>query len=267
MPTKLERHLEIRHSGPAPEGSGHLGDAPCQFDRWCADPMMSTSFFGARHAWKFQQWMDRHSPCQLPKKSPKLRKVASILPSAAHPVQLSLDATIPVESCSVSPGATVDLGGTAWKAILEEEVAEFGPLPDGLHLHPATADAFFRSTPMIDAVSTELYIDGSANDQHAGWSAVMIQYDRTGAFKFQGCCCGPVLLNQDSEHWMGAVSINNIAAELQAMIVAQSLVLKKKWNHQVTTRPDLQFSHHLAVMRVGAKNAILWHQWWLPWVV
>lgn len=171
-----------------------------------------------------------------------------------YPVQLSLDATIPVERCLVSPGARVDLGGTAWKAILEEEVAEFCPLPDGLHLHPATADAFFRSTPMIDAVSTELYIDGSANDQHAGWSVVMIQYDRTGAFKFQGCCCGPVLLNQDSEHWMGAVSINNIAAELQAMIVAQSLVLKKRWNHQVTIRPDLQFSHHLAVMRVGAKN-------------
>ena len=241
-------------SDSAPERSGYLGEAPCQLDRWCVDPVISSSFDGACSFQKFGRWMDRHLPCtpHIPdhKSASRVERVLS----QTHRVQISLEASLPILPCGDSFHVPIDLGGDAWENAFSEATVELAPLPDGLRLHPATAAAFLASAQSVDVERTELYIDGSANDQHAGWSVVVVQYDRLGAFKFQGCCCGPVLLNESSDHWMGATQVNNISAELQAMCVAQTIALKQRWKHRVTIRPDLQFSHHLAVLRVGAKE-------------
>ena len=106
----------------------------------------------------------------------------------------------------------------------------------------------------VESNFTEIYIDGSSHDSGAGWSVVIVSPDQHGLARFQGCIYGYVNTNDVAPTWIGASAASNIDAELQAMIVAQMFVLARDDFGRVVIRPDLQFSHHLAALKVGSKT-------------
>ena len=243
----------------APSGSTGAcvcpGEAPCQSDRWCADPGKDTVSFGPDCVKKFCSWMD----ARLPVRSKFVKSVGgssndSVVSSTPR-VQISLEASLPCGHCRPSPqGARVQVYDDFWKELTQPDQIRLVPIPDGVQLHSATAKALFHCRPCHKVVKSWIYIDGSANDLSAGWAVVVLNEGSLGEIEFVGCLCGAVCTNDVSEAWMGARQATNIDAELQAMIVAQITAIAALQGSTVVIRPDLQFSHQLATLSVGARK-------------
>ena len=170
-------------------------------------------------------------------------------------VQISLEASLcdcfPVDEAA---GVKIQVHHPGWSAGNESCNCEFGPIPDGICVHPATAIALEKCKPCVDVAQFQLFIDGSACTTAAGWSVVVLAVGSQGETQLVGCLCGAVCTNEALPEWFGASSATNIDAELQAMVVAQLVALSMVSTAPVVIRPDLQFSHDLADRRVGARK-------------
>ena len=106
---------------------------------------------------------------------------------------------------------------------------------------PDTRQSAFVSQP---AARYSVYIDGSCNGVTAAWSLVV-----TACFAdtevFVGATFGQVSINPDDPRWVGADTVDNISAELNAMVIA--LATCHAWNTgtPVCIRPDLSLSRML----------------------
>ena len=171
------------------------------------------------------------------------------------PVQISLQASV-----APSPSPKIELNDAlpqllwfeceAWYyEMTQANPIVLHPLPEGLTVQPVSYWALLHvppSQPDPTALpSYRLYVDGSASSTHAGWGLILTQV--TGpAEVFVGCTHGKVCLEPENPHWVGATTVDNISAELTAMVVAQSVVLR--WPHSAafTICPDLSLSRMLA---------------------
>ena len=245
--------LWISPSHEPPE-IGNSSDAPCPCDRWCADLEVVSYPVGESEASALCKWMECNTPWKrdiLPTEvsTEGFEKPANDL---VPKVLISLEATLPLDNPprkDEHPRVTVQ--DDTWKLHLGNESTQFAPIPDGIKLHPATAAAILGRG--VECTSTEIYIDGSSHDEGAGWSVVVVSPDPHGIARFKGCIYGYVNTNDVAPTWIGASTASNIDAELQAMIVAQMVVLTRADLDTVVIRPDLQFSHHLAALKVGSK--------------
>ena len=231
------------------------GDAPCQFDRWCADPCNYTVPFGEDCVTRFCKWMDKTVPVRS--KKPLVASSHDFAPRAVPPpkVSISLEASLCCQPSNEEPlGAIVRVHDECWRTLQQDDNILLAPLPDGLRVHPATAQALLKCHPCKVVARTTIYIDGSADDLAAGWAVVVVHEGTDGEVEFAGCLCGTVCVNEAHADWIGATSATNIDAELQAMVVAQLLALQTVPGRAVVIRPDLKFSHQLACLSVGARN-------------
>ena len=241
----------------------HTLYALTQMAQDCADPQNTCV------AWHGSQELLPHQPFHLehgmaliiaihrhlypqPGQSDPWEKVAP--KSSCPPVQLSLQACIPDDqrSCQIDDALPQLLWfeSDAWlHDLAQAPPLVLHPLPDGLHIPPVSywelvQDSQHGDTD-LDSPKLTFYVDGSAKGPHAAWGLIVTCWDGTSE-TFLGCSYGQVHLAPDHPHWIGAMTTDNIAAELTAMAVAQSTVLRWPVHADLTIRPDLSLSRMLA---------------------
>eukprot|EP00435_Cladocopium_sp_Y103_P056468 s2453_g19.t1 len=174
-------------------------------------------------------------------------------------VVISLEASVPIDQPIFQPdrSAWCFSEHESWNSGLSDSIGtKFVSLPEGLDLHAAT----FEALHLQDSVENhqperiELFVDGSASQNRAGWAVVAVSVSTSGCV-FQGCLAGTVTLNPRDPTWIGAKDLSNIDAELTAMAVAQNVGLQVSHAWPVVIRPDLQFSHQLAVQQATSQHS------------
>ena len=236
-----------------PESVGSLEEAPCPSDRWCAESGTATPLFGEDVVKEFSTWIDWHTPLWTKHCNPVGEKAKEFAVASTPRVCLSLEATLPTrQHLPAGDQRRIQVHSEHWDSLLSSEPTQLAAIPDGLQLHPATAHALQGGSE--DGELLEIYIDGSSGDCGAGYSVVAVRVGSLGQASFQGCIYGWICTNEVDTGWVGAHSTGNIDAELQAMLVAQIVALTCYKQEHVVIRPDLQFSHHLAALRVGSRE-------------
>ena len=121
------------------------------------------------------------------------------------------------------------------------------PLPEGLRLPDVCYWPLIHPTPSDNpAHQLTLYLDGAANGTHAAWSVIATINLPIGEV-FIGCMHGCVHLEPAHPQWIGADAMDNIAAELSALAMAQTCALRWPYSdHQICIRPDLSLSRTVA---------------------
>ena len=123
------------------------------------------------------------------------------------------------------------------------------PLPEGIQIPPVSYWALLQEPPPadqgLDRPHLSIYVDGSAKGPHAAWGLIVTSCQGS-CETFVGCSYGKVQLSPEHPQWIGATSTDNISAELTAMVMAQSTVLRWPVHADFTIRPDLSLSRMLA---------------------
>eukprot|EP00435_Cladocopium_sp_Y103_P025543 s4003_g6.t1 len=130
----------------------------------------------------------------------------------------------------------------------------------------AFLDASF-SPACSDAV-WEIYVDGATSATAAAWSVVVVRSSSTGT-SFHGQLSGPVALQPSSAWWIGATTLDNIAAEFTSLLVAMSVVHSGQLDGKSVLRPDLALSraiaHHQCSTSSNPLLANMIRLWW-SWI-
>ena len=219
------------HSNATTEGGKRK--APCLSDRWCAD--LSTSSSGNTDGNLLHQKIQTQKPVVL-----SLEAVIETTPRDTSPEAIILEKTTP---------AIFRFDCHSWSEVIHQDFKmQLGPLPDGLVVKDATLIHMLR--PCIDVndspTAYEIYVDGSAWQDGAGWSVVVVQVFASGNTRFHSCGAGLVEVDVNSKNWIGADETDNVAAELTAFVVAQWVALTKCNDLPTTIRPDLKLSAKIA---------------------
>ena len=185
-------------------------------------------------------------------------------------VVLSLEASLP---CSIDFGPQqLDDNTSALLWFHHESWADYcrslppihvHPLPDGLKVPRVAYPAFLDPTlecPLA-GFDWEFYVDGSTTSIGAGWSVVVIQNTDEGSC-FCGQLHGQVQFDQAHEQWLGADTLDNIAAEFIAYVERRS------WHFQVNSLDALQFAQtcsRAVPLQYKSKSLLPTHVWpcWL----
>ena len=252
-----------------PCGSIEEGEAPCPSDRWCADPDSLDFMADLQCLWIDQiphKWPtpQRVGPsCRMTKREMAFQKVErkedenNFETSISSPVVLALDHIVP--KCVTNPdGLRLPCRNTWLSSIFQAWDHPLWPLPDGLKVHHATADALSKSEQPIRqfGVQTYAYIDGSASISGAAWAIAIVD---TGQNQY-GCnvdsLCGVLfgMLPRDSSssRWWGTQYNDSIDAELSACIVAISWYLANGDHSKgLILCPDLMYTIQLVEGNCG----------------
>eukprot|EP00435_Cladocopium_sp_Y103_P056901 s1056_g19.t1 len=136
-----------------------------------------------------------------------------------------------------------------WFDALHHAELSFVALPEGLQLHASTYHALqqpdqYRNPQFAHQVA--MYVDGATGKGRAAWSIAFVQFDGLGVPHLLGCVAGLVSVAQTDRDWYGASSLDNIAAEFQALLLAQAAGLVVDFALPVVLRPDLQLGVQIA---------------------
>ena len=194
----------------------------------------------------------RQNDDQLPKKNHE----GSCPSKSRCPVQISLDAVLTPAGDPDNPAfddtlSTLQwLHDDNWAATCANALAfSLQPLPDGMHVPLESFAAIDDPTlvPPCGDGQWELYVDGATSSTAASWSVVVVRAQDHSTF-FHGQISGPVEINSALPAWIGADTLDNIAAEFEAFIAALLLALGGQLQGNVILRPDLRLSRAIAVM-------------------
>ena len=180
------------------------------------------------------------------------QEMVSAAHEKGHRVILSLDAVLP----TAPPNTTWDdsqpqllwFTHEAWLFKLSRAPpCKLHPLPEGLRIQDVCYWPLIHPTPADHpAHQLTLYLDGAANGTHAAWSVIATINLPIGEV-FIGCMYGCVHLEPDNPQWIGADAMDNIAAELSALAMAQTCALRWPYSdHLICIRPDLSLSRTVA---------------------
>eukprot|EP00435_Cladocopium_sp_Y103_P037200 s1179_g9.t2 len=136
-----------------------------------------------------------------------------------------------------------------WPKLISDVEVCFGQLPEFVPLSPATLHALELPELYVEPALANMsvyYVDGSSDGLRAAWSVVHVVYSSDGVPMFSGCLAGPVELCASHENWIGAVSADNVAAELTATLAALVSTFCADASLPVVIRPDLRLSAMLA---------------------
>ena len=174
------------------------------------------------------------------------------------PVQLTLEAVLPAESTHADSALDDTLPQMLWFTdeawllrIQRCQPCTLRPLPEGLRLPDVCYWPLVHPVPP-DPDSTSpltLYLDGSANGTHAAWSVIatlQVTQSEQVVEAFIGCLYGVVQISPGHPTWVGAQTMDNIAAELSALAFAQQVALRWPHDHSICIRPDLSLSRLVA---------------------
>ena len=167
-------------------------------------------------------------------------------------VSISLEAVIPEHSTPPQLDDTKPqllwFEHEAWLLHLSHQLpCVLHPLPDGLKIPDVSYWPLLAPmAPENDQHDLTLYLDGAANGTHAAW-AVIATVNLPEGEVFVGCMHGCVHLDSNHPLWIGADAMDNIAAELTALAMAQTLALRWPYpRHAICIRPDLSLSRLIA---------------------
>ena len=190
---------------------------------------------------------------------------AAPLALATSPVTISLCASLVPNGDPDRPAFHDDRSTLVWlhddtwaaTCTLKEQIPLL-PLPDGMHVPLETYDALLHAAavPPRAEAQWEIYVDGATSSTSAAWSVVIIQVVDQGTM-FHGRLSGPVVTNSDSALWIGATSLENIAAEFQAFVVALLIVHSQQLPGKILIRPDLSLSRAIAQFECGTTSNVV----------
>lgn len=236
----------------------HIDPDPQDLDPWDLTDFRHTNPPDKTKAYRDGLIPPQISDCQLADslrqvvqpKDPSQHEISSRTPK----VPLCLEITLPEPTAVSWTQLQPDTSAILWfqksnwaQHCLQFPIAPPHPLPEGLKIHPASYGALL-APPLASAPETwkwEIYVDGSAHNQAAGWSVIVVGGDQEGT-RLWGCYAGQVQLAPQHPQWFGAEKIDNITAELTAFIVAQDVCLRLIPDADVTIRPDLMLSQMVA---------------------
>eukprot|EP00438_Fugacium_kawagutii_P027519 Skav210832 [mRNA] locus=scaffold6695:3819:5322:- [translate_table: standard] len=118
---------------------------------------------------------------------------------------------------------------------------ELADLPDGFRVPVSSYWQLLSPEQVSDSGFWEFYIDGSTSDTRAAWALVCCWSDGK-ASTLVGSLAAEVAISPDSADWIGAETVDNIAAELTAMTWASLIALRWSRSASVVIRPDLSLS-------------------------
>ena len=171
-----------------------------------------------------------------------------------HPVVLSLDAVLAPAGDPDAPRFDESLSTIQWlhddnwvATCAAAPAFQLLPLPDGLQVPLESYSAMIDPTiaPPCSDAQWEVYVDGATSSTAASWSVVVVKTDGQGTH-FHGQMSGPVETNRTLPAWISADSLDNIAAEFEAFVIALLLDLRGQLPGRVVLRPDLQLSRTIA---------------------
>lgn len=176
--------------------------------------------------------------------------VKELPPCPGFPVMLSLDAAIPFSRRTPHQSWQEELSTIAWSAaphwhslVATSLDLHLSPVPRDMRCTDATWTAVFEA--MVSTIGpyelVELYIDGATNSIAASWSMIVVVHSG-GSPRLLGTLAGPVITNTHLEEWIGATSLDNIAAELSALAAAMAAAIQFSFPCPVHVRPDLSLS-------------------------
>ena len=177
---------------------------------------------------------------------PRRNQVPQIETARKHRVQLCLDTVLPDHEFQQRQDLDPQTSAIAWfqqsdwaQYCASFELAFPAPLPEGLRIHPSSYTALLSEPLESDPLAWiwELYVDGSQGNCTAGWSVIVTCRDDTRTC-FHGCYAGQVQLMPQHPQWIGAETVDNIAAELTAFIVAQDVCFRMLPNCATIIRPE-----------------------------
>ena len=193
-------------------------------------------------------------PPDLPALVPPQTMVSTSQDKAKTPVIISLQATLVPAGDSDLPDYKDELSTMLWLhddnwAATCQDAADVQPLPlpEGLHVPPETLCAFLDPNFAFAGVETdwELFVDGATTTTSAGWSVVIVQVHQ-GRTYFVGQLSGQVAIDSTAPEWVGALTVDNIAAEFTAFAVAAMILHSGHLPGKGVIRPDLRLSKEIA---------------------
>jgi len=176
------------------------------------------------------------------------------VPCPGFPVTLSLDAVLPLVRTTPKQKWQDDASAIAWTVSpnWSQQVADslhlkLAPVPKDLQLTTPTSNAIFQAmeAQLGPYELVEVYVDGATSAIGAGWSIVVVVYSGQSP-RLLGTLAGPVIVNSHHPLWIGAHTVDNIAAELSALLAALAAVLQFQFTCPVHIRPDLSLSRLIA---------------------
>ena len=176
------------------------------------------------------------------------------VPCPGFPVRLSLDAVIPHSRPTPHQPMVEHLSTLEWsqhpnwyQRVVDSLNLELQPVSATVNLTDATRNAVFEA--MEGAIGPydfiEIYIDGATSGVGASWSLVVVVHSK-GSARLLGVLAGPVVLGDKALHWLGASTVDNIAAELSALAAALAFAIQTPFPCPIYVRPDLSLSRMLA---------------------
>ena len=176
------------------------------------------------------------------------------VPCPGHPVVLSLDAVLPVTRADPNQPWQDDMSALAWNAasnwiqhVTDSLDLQLSPVPAQIACTPSTWNAIFEAleAPIGPYELIEAFVDGATSAVAASWSLVLVAH-HGGSQRLLGTLAGPVITGTAHQQWLGAATLDNIAAELSALAAALATVLQYQFNCPVLIRPDLSLSRLIA---------------------
>jgi exonuclease III/ribonuclease HI len=176
------------------------------------------------------------------------------VPCQGFPVRLSLDAVLPHSRPKPCQPMVEHLSTLEWsrspnwyQRVFDSLDLALNPVPATVQLTDATQNAVFEA--MEGAIGPydfiEIYVDGATSSVGAGWSFVVVVHSASSA-RLLGVLAGPVVLGDLTPQWLGASTVDNIAAELSALAAALAFVIQTSFPCPVLVRPDLSLSRLIA---------------------
>ena len=206
----------------------------------------------AEFAALLQTWQKDHSQSTHGRAPQESNPKGVLIPGS--PVVLSLDAVIPRTRLAPNQPWQEQLSTLAWfqEANWKDHIADslmlrLQPLPAQIDLTDASFNALHEALEgtIGPYELIEVYVDGATSATAASWSVVVIVHSAK-SMRLLGTLAGPVILGNQSECWTGAVTCDNIAAELSSMIAAMAITLQAQFPCPVHIRPDLSLSRLIA---------------------
>ena len=207
----------------------------------------------------------RTNPAEVPGAVSEPAATTPTRPPDACPVVLSLQATLTPAGDLDAPAYHDELSAIQWlqhpnwedKSVKLSDV-QLQPLPDGVQI-PLESYAAMMDPTLVPAASDahwEIYVDGATSTTAAAWSVVVVK--AAGASTcLHGQLSGHVELSPASPWWIGADTLDNIAAEFAATLVALRIAHSGLLPGQVLLRPDLRLSKHIAMQECSTTSNML----------
>lgn len=176
------------------------------------------------------------------------------VPCPGSPVTLSLDAVVPKSRPSPIQEWQDQLSTLEWfqvanwkQAVIDSLEIVLNHVPPDLVVTDATLNAIYNAmeSSFGPYELVELFVDGATSSAAAGWSVVVVVHHQQST-RLLGVLAGPVILGDAHDSWLGAQTVDNIAAELSALAAALAFCVQTQFDCPVHVRPDLSLSRLIA---------------------